>query len=83
MINHVLIFVPFPLIHRIGDDAVLDAVNTGRKALAVSVYREPKLFCVQVLLDTVEILSSPFICLTVTYKVVILKTGRTRSITIS
>ena len=51
--------------------------------MAVSVYREPKLFCVQVLLDTVEILSSPFICLTVTYKVIIFKTGRTRDITIS
>lgn len=65
------------------DDAVLDAADTGRKALVISVYRELSLFCVQMLLDTFELFASPFICLTVTYKVVIFKIGRTRSIAIS
>ena len=83
MINHALICVPFPLIYRIGEDVVLDAADTGRKALVASVYRETGLSSVQVLLDAVDILANPFICLTVTYKVVIFKIGRTRSIAIS
>lgn len=39
--------------------------------MVVSVYREASLLGVQVLLDEVDILASPFICLTIAYKVVI------------
>ena len=59
------------MIHCIGNDAVLNAADAGRKALVVSVYRETGLPSVQVLLDAIGILVGPLSGLAVTHEEVI------------
>ena len=69
--------LPLAQVHRKGDDAVLDATDAGREGLVVGVDRELVLLCVEVLLDAIGILGSPFVGLAVVNEVVIFEARRT------
>lgn len=68
--------LPLAQVHRKGDDSVLYATDAGREGLVVGVDRELVLLCVEVLLDAIGILRSPFVGLAVVNEVVVFEARR-------
>lgn len=75
--------LPLAAVQRESDDAVLDSTDAEWERLVISIYGRAFFASVKVFLNPFDILAGLLISLAVTYKVVIFKTGRTRSIAIS
>ena len=68
--------LPLLLIHRIRNNPILNPRDARRERLVVGVDGKALFFGIQVLLNAVGVLLCPFICLTVSHKVIVGQVGR-------
>ena len=62
------------MVHRVGDNPVLDATDAGREGAVIGIDAEFGFSVVEVLLNAFRILVSPFVGLAITYEIIIFET---------
>ena len=70
-LNFCAIRLPLPQIYRIRNDPVLNPRNTRREGLVICIDGKALFLGIQVLLNAVGIFLRPFICLTISHKVIV------------
>ena len=67
--------LPLPQIHRIGNNSILNSRDTRREGLVIGIDGKALFHGIQVLLNAVGVPLCPFICLTVSHKVIVGQVG--------